>query len=153
VKARVSADYMESERRKRFVELGKTLKSDIEARTKAGEAFDKAASAAADKAGVKAETKSVGPFTLRTRPQDLDYSILSTLERLEKGRVTDMVITADKGIIVYAADKKEPDASESNPQFIETRNQIASYSSRIGASAYIQELVDKELERSKPKAE
>lgn len=153
VKAKVATDYTESERRKRFVELGKTLKSDLEARLKSGEAFDKAAVAAAEKAGVKAETKTTAAFTLRTRPQDIDYSVLGTLERLEKGAVSDMVINADKGILVYAVDKKAPDTSEANPQFAETRNQIASYSSRMGASAYVQELVDKELEKSKPKTE
>jgi peptidyl-prolyl cis-trans isomerase D len=153
VKDKVAADYTEGERRKRFVELGKTLRNDIEARLKAGEAFDKAATAAAEKAGVKAETKSIAPFTLRTRPQDLDYTALSTLERLDKGKVSDMVMSADKGILVYAADKKAPDISDTNPQFVEMRNQIANYNSRIGATAYLQEIVDQELEKSKPKTE
>jgi peptidyl-prolyl cis-trans isomerase D len=153
VKAKVATDYVENERRKRFVELGRTLKSDIETRVKSGETFEKAATAAAEKAGVKAETKTLPAFTLRTRPQDIDYSVLGTLERLEKGAVSDMVINADKGILVYAIDKKAPDTSETNPQFVETRNQIASYSARIGSSAYLQELVEKELEKSKPKAE
>ena len=70
-----------------------------------------------------------------------------------KGSVSDMVMTADKGIIVYAADKKAPDISESNPQFIEMRNQIANYNARIGATAYLQDMVDKELERSSKKTD
>lgn len=153
VKDKVAADYVEDERRKRFVELGKTLKAELESRLKTGEAFDKAAAAAAEKAGVKAEAKTLPAFSPRARPQDVDYAIFGTLERLEKGAVSDMVITSDKGILVYAVDKKLPDTSESNPQFVETRNQIAGYTSRIGASAYLQELVTKELEKSKPKAE
>lgn len=153
VRDRVAADYAEDQRRKSFVDLGKKLKGDIEARLKSGEAFDKAATAAAEKAGLKAETKTTAAFTMRTRPQDLDYSAYGTLERLEKGAVSDMVVTADKGIFVYAVDKKAPDTSETNPQYAETRTQIASYSSRMGASAYLQELVEKELEKSKPKTE
>src|SRR5262249_55755327 len=144
---------IENERRKRFVELGRTIKTDIEARVKGGEAFDKAAAAAAEKAGVKAETKSLPAFTLRTRPQDLDYSVLGALDRLEKGQLSDMIITADKGIFAFASDKKAPDTSDTSPQYIETRNQVAAYSSRLGASSYMQEIVEKELERSKPKAE
>jgi peptidyl-prolyl cis-trans isomerase D len=76
---------------------------------------------------------------------------LGTLERLDKGQISDMVISADKGLFVYAVDKKAPDVSEANPQFTETRKQIASYNGRFGASAYISELVDKELKKSEPK--
>ena len=153
VREKVSSDYIENERRKRFVELGKSVKSQIEARLKAGDNFEKAAAAAAASASVKLETKAIAPFTPRNRPQDLDYSVLGTLERLEKGKVSDMVISADKGIFVYATEKKAPDASESNPRFAEARNQLASYTSRLGASAYISEMVEKELDRSKPRAQ
>lgn len=151
VRNQVSSDYIENERRKRFVELGKTVKSQLEARLKAGDTFEKAV-AAASTSGLKLEAKTLPAFTLRSRPQDVDYTVLGTLERLDKGQVSDMVISADKGLFVYAADKKMPDVSESNPQFVETRQQIASYNSRFGASAYIAELVDQELKKSEPKA-
>jgi peptidyl-prolyl cis-trans isomerase D len=151
VREKVSTDYVEGERRKRFVELGKSIKAQLEARLKAGDAFEKAAAAAGASVSLPLETKTLPAFTLRTRPQDIDYNVLGTLERLEKGQVSDMVVTADKGIFVYAADKKEPEATESNPQFAETRKQIASYNSRFGASAFISEMVEKELKRSEPK--
>ncbi len=153
VRAKVLADYEENEKRKRFVELGKTVKSQIEARLKAGDTFDKAVAAAASASGLKLEAKTLAAFSVRTRPQDVDYSILGTLEHLNKGEVSDMVINADKGIVVYAQDKKLPDMSESNPRFVETRNQLASLSSRIGGNAYISELVDREFKRSEPKPE
>jgi peptidyl-prolyl cis-trans isomerase D len=152
VRDTVTNDYIENERRKRFVELGKTIKSQLEARLKAGDTIEKAAEAAAP-AGLKLETKSIPAFTLRGRPQDIDFSVLGTLERLEKGQVSDMVISAEKGILVYAADKKAPDISETNPQFTDTRKQIASYNGRFGASAYISELVEQELKKSEPKAQ
>ena len=153
VRAKVAADYIESERRKRFVELGKTAKSQIEARLKAGDTFEKAVAAAATSTNLKLEAKTLPAFTLRARPQDIDYSVLGTLEHLEKGQVSDMTISADKGLLVYAVDKKAPEISETNPQFTETRKQIASYNGRFGASAYIAELVDKELKKSEPKAQ
>lgn len=152
VRDTVAKDYIENERRKRFVELGKTVKSQLEARLKAGDTIEKAAEAAAP-AGLKLETKSIPAFTLRGRPQDIDFSVLGTLERLEKGQVSDMVISAEKGILVYAADKKAPDISETNPQFTDTRKQIASYNGRFSASAYISELVEQELKKSEPKAQ
>jgi peptidyl-prolyl cis-trans isomerase D len=153
VREKISADYIENERRKRFVELGKTLKSQLEARLKAGDTLEKAVAAVSGNAGVKIDVKTVPAFTALKRPQDLDYAVYGTLERLEKGQLSDMVISADKGLFVYAADKKAPDVSESNPRYAETRSQLAGYSSRMGASAYITELVEKEMKRSEPKGQ
>jgi len=153
VRDKVAVDYVENERRKRFVELGKTIKSQLEARLKAGDNMEKAAAAVSTSAGVKLEAKTLPAFTPRTRPQDLDYAVLGTLERLEKGQVSDMVLSADKGLFVYAADKKIPDVSESNPRFAEARSQLASFTSRMGASAYISDLVEKELKKSERKAQ
>jgi peptidyl-prolyl cis-trans isomerase D len=151
VRDKVAADYVENEKRKRFVELGKTVKTALEARLKAGDDFEKAAAAAVASTGLKVESKTLPEFTLVNRPQDVDYSVLGTLERLEKGKVSDMVMTADKGVFVYGVDKKAPDTSESNPRFSETRTQLANYTSRLGASAYISELVENELKKSEPK--
>ena len=152
VRDKVVADYTESERRKRFVELGKSVKSQLDARLKAGDTIEAAAAAVATTSGLKIEAKTLAPFTLRSRPQDADYTVISTLERLEKGQVSDMSMGADKGIFVYAVEKKAPDVTDANPQFAATRKQIASYSGRAGASAYLSELVEKELKRSEPKA-
>jgi len=45
VRERVVADFKENERRRRFVELGHVLRTQFEARLKAGDSFDKAAAA------------------------------------------------------------------------------------------------------------
>ncbi len=150
---KVAADYAENEKRKRFVELGKTIKAQIESRLKAGDAFDKAVAAAAGTSGIKIEAKTLAAFTLRNRPSDVDYSLLGSLDRLAKGELSDMNIAADKGVFVYAVDKQTPDLSESNPQFVTTRNQLASYASRLGGNAYLAELVETELKKSEPKME
>ena len=153
VKERVSTDYVEGERRKRFIELGKTAKAALETRLKAGETLELAAAAVATSTGLKIEAKTVAPFSMRNRPQDLDFSVFGALERLEKGQVSDMVFSGEKGIFVYASDKQLPDQSESNPRYGETRNQIASFTARIGASAFVSELVEKELQKTTPKAQ
>jgi len=108
--------------------------------------------AAATSAGIKIETKTFPAFTARARPpQDMDNAVFGTLERLEKGQVSDMVLSADKGLFVYAVDKKLPDLSESNPRFAEARSQFGGFMSRMGAQGYISELVEKELKKSEPK--
>lgn len=153
VQAKVRADYLENEKRKRFVELGKTAKTQIEARLKAGDTFDKAVAAASTSTGLKLDVKKINPFTPRSRPQDVDYSVLGTLERLNKGEVSDMVINADKGIFVYAQDKKLPDLTPTNPQYEQMRTQLASYSAALDAQAYVRELVNNELKRTESTAQ
>jgi len=151
VKTKVNADYLENEKRKRFVDLGRTLRSLIENRLKAGDTFEKAATAAATGTSAKIESKTIAPFTMRNRPQDLDYTVLNALERLEKGQVSDLAIAADKGTYVYVADKKIPDFAPTNPLYAETRTQLGSYTARLGSSAYLAEIVEQELKRSEPK--
>ncbi len=151
VREKVLADYIDGEKRKRFVEVGKTIKTQLEARLKAGDTFEKAVATVAASTGVKLDAKMIPPFTARTRPPDLDSSVFGPLERIEKGEVSDMVLNPDKGVIVYAADKKLPDLTEANPRYQETRNQLASYTASQSARAYLDEMVQKELKKSEPK--
>ncbi len=153
VKDKVAADYIEGERRKRFIELGKTVKAGLEAKLKAGETLEQAAPSVATGSGLVLTVKAVAPFNLRNRPQDLDFSVLGALERLEKGGLSDMVFSGDKGIFVHAVEKQAPDSSESNPRYTETRDQLAGFTARLGASAYLSELVEKELQKTTPKME
>jgi len=150
VREKVAADYTDGEKRKRFVELGRTVRGAIESRVKTGEPFEKAVATAASSNSVKIEAKSIPAFTLRQPPQDLDYSVYGALQRLDKGQVSDMIIAKEHGLIVYAADKKVPDFNESTPQYAEARNQIAMASSRIGSSSYLNELITAELKKSEP---
>jgi peptidyl-prolyl cis-trans isomerase D len=155
VREKVAADYIQDAKQKRFIELGKTLRAQIEARLKAGDSFEKAAANAASAAGIKVETKTLAPFSMRTRPQDVDYTILGALDRLNKGEVSEMLTTPgyEKGIFVYAADKKLPNLSETNPEYVEMRNQIAALSARVTAGAYLSELIEREQKKSEPKPE
>ena len=152
VKEKVTADYTEGERRKKFIELGKTAKAAYEAKLQAGETLEQATAAVAAATGLKLEAKAVPAFTLRNRPQDLDFSILGALERLEKGKLSDMVVTGDKGLFVLALDKQAPDLTDKNPRFTESRDQIASFTARIGASAVLSEMVEQELKKTTPVA-
>ena len=150
VRAKVEADYIDGEKRKKFVELGREVRATIDARLKAGDTFEKAVAAAASAHSVKIDAKMLPAFTRRQPPQDIDYSVFGTLERLDKGHLSDMVIAKDHGLIVYAADKKLPNLTESNPQFAATRAQIAAATARIGAGSYLNQLIADELKKSEP---
>ena len=150
VREKVAADYVEGEKRKLFVELGRKVRSTIESRLKAGDAFDKAVAAAASAHAVKIEAKSLPPFTRRQPPQDIDYSVFGALQRLEKGAVSDMIIAKEHGLLVYAADKKLPDLNETSPEYTAARIQIAMASGRIAAGAYLNDVISAELKKSEP---
>jgi peptidyl-prolyl cis-trans isomerase D len=151
VRAKVATDYNELEKTKRFIELGRVVKATLEARLKAGDSFEKAAETAAAASSVKIEAKTLAPFTLRQPPQDLDYAVYGTLERLEKGQVTDMVRSAAKGVLVYAADKKTPELSEANPQYVAAKAQLARVTGTTTAGTMMNELVAQEMKKSEPK--
>jgi peptidyl-prolyl cis-trans isomerase D len=147
VRSKVLADYLDNEKHVRFAELGRMLQSRIETELKSGASFERAA-AIAGGAAITVEAKTLPPFTLRSRPKDVGDSIAGALDHLEKGQVSEMITTADKGLLVYAIDKRAPDLRRTNPYFIETRAAIASYSARLGTSAYLGEIVERELKRS-----
>ena len=109
VRAKVAADYYEEQRRQQFVALGQALKAQLQKQVKAGDDFAKAAGAAAAGLGVKVETKVLPAFTLVKPPTGLDDNVAAGMEHLQKGTVSDMVAAADKGYLVYAIDRKEPD--------------------------------------------
>lgn len=153
VKEKVAHDWIESEKRKRFEELGKSIKSTLETRLKAGDTFDKAVAAAASASGQKIEAKTLAAFTPGNRPQDVDPSVLDTLPHLDKGKVSDMEITADKGIFVYGVDKKAPDLTETNPEYAKLRTEMAGYFGQLKARSYLTELVYSEEQRTAPKGQ
>jgi peptidyl-prolyl cis-trans isomerase D len=150
IRAKVVADATDNQKRIRFAEFGRALKAGIERRLKAGESFDKAA---AESAGtVKVDVKSYPPFNLRSQPKEIDPTVFQALEGLEKGGVSDMDATADKGIIVYAADKKAPAVDESNPRYGQIKAQLAASFARADETSIMREVVDNELKRSEPRA-
>ena len=92
-------------------------------------------------------------FTLRTRPPELDSAIVGALERLEKGQVSDMMTTPEKGIFVYAVDKQTPDLSDTNPQYAATKTQLGAFTASVTSAAILSEIVEKEIARTEPKIE
>ena len=150
VRDKVRNDFIENERRQQFAALGRTLKAQIETGLKAGAPFAKAAEAAAAAASVKVEVKTLPDFTLRTRPKDLNDTVMSAFAHLEKGQLSDMTMTADKGYLVYVVGKKSPDLTAANPRFVETRAQLAAYTARLASREYLAQIVENEEKRSEP---
>jgi peptidyl-prolyl cis-trans isomerase D len=150
IREKVVADAVDNKRRIAFVEFGRTLKAGILRRMKEGTAFETAALEAASP--VRVAVKSFPPFTLRAQPKDLDPSVLGSLENLDKGGISDMEATADKGVLVYAADKKLPVVNETNPLYAQTKARLADTFARTVTTSDMREIVDNELKRTETAA-
>lgn len=144
VRERVAADYRETQKRERFTAHGKAVKDRLQAAVKGGRSFEDAAKAE------KLDVKLFAGFTLRQPPQDLPPAVFSSLQTLEAGQVSDMAATADQGVFAFAAQKKLPDTSETNPRFVEVRQQLMQYTAAANESALLSALVEDELRRTAP---
>jgi len=145
---KVRADFIDNARHRNFAQLGSTLRGVIQGRVDTGMSFEKAVAQASKTYSISIKTGAIASFTLRDRPKDLTSQIAGTLDRLEKGQVSDMVIDNDSGVLVYAQEKKAPTLSASNPQVAIMRQAIATSTARLGSGSYLGELVSKELKRT-----
>jgi peptidyl-prolyl cis-trans isomerase D len=149
VRERVEADYRESEKRSRFIAAGKAARSLIEAQLAAGAGLEKAVTAASS-SGLALTVRTLPAFTLRDAPQDLDQAVLGALQNLEKGRLSEMVVSGQQGFLVHAVEKQVPVVDETNPRFLETRTQLARMTAARNGSEILNGLVERELARSAP---
>ncbi len=143
VRDRVLADYKETEKRKLFIARGQALRTQLQAAAKTS-----AANFATVAANEKLELKTYANFTLRQPPQDMPYQAIATLQSLGAGDVSEMGADALKGYLVYAQEKKLPDLTAGNPRYVEIREQMMARVSANGSSAYLAELVERELKKT-----
>lgn len=144
VRDRVLADYKDNEKRRLFIERGQLLKAQLQAAATTPAGF-------ADRAAAeKLEVKSHANFTLSQPPQDLPQPALAALSSLEAGQVSALVGFGDKGIFVFAQEKKQPDLSPLNPRYAEVQTQLMAYTASSSENSYLGELVETELKKSNP---
>ncbi len=141
---KVAADFKEREKRKAFIARGQTLRAQLEAALKNGTPFEKAAAAE------KLEVKSFANFTLRNLPKDLPQQTLEAVQDLKAGQVAPMIATADKGYLLYAAQRQLPAFTPTDPQFVEIRNRIMTRNSTDNVRAILTGLVETELQKTAP---
>lgn len=144
VKDKAAADYRDSEKRKRFIEHGKALRARLEAAVKAGTPFEKAA------ADAKLEVKAHAGFKLGEPPQDLPYSILSSLESLAPGQISEMASDDKKGYLAYLVSRQLPDTTPANPRYAGIQASLASQASATRALEYLGKRMQEELRKTAP---
>lgn len=148
VKAKVTADYLESERQQSFSALGEKLKGELAKAIKGGATFDKAVADAAAAEKVKITPKAIPAFKLSDQPRDLPPSVSGALSHLNAGELSNLEVNGDQGVIVYAAKKVAPKLDVSNPRFAAMHAQAARYFANQTAAAFMDEYVTREEQRS-----
>jgi peptidyl-prolyl cis-trans isomerase D len=148
VREHAVADYKENERRKRFVEIGQTVRSQLETRLKAGDTLEQAAAATA----LKLEVKTYPAFSSRQPPKDIEQFEFGAIGRLESGQISDFLLTEDKGAFVYVKERKLPDLAENTLQYTTARAQLARMNAGLSQSLALNEIVTRELKKSAPDA-
>jgi len=138
----VTADYLAERKRELFVEKGQELASELRTALNSGQSFTDAAKAAG------LESKEWDGFTLRTPPEGIDYNLLSRLDPIPTGGVSDMVVARDKGSILHVISKSLPTDGTAGEDTAQMRGQIAALNANVSRSLVYSDMIRDELIRS-----
>jgi peptidyl-prolyl cis-trans isomerase D len=146
VAEQVRSDYLESERRQQFVALGQRLRAELAQAVATGTSFADAISAADDLAGSTVTVESYADFTRLDPPEGLPPVVISSLEGLEAGDVSEMVLVADQGILTHASARTLPSLTKTDERYVEVRRQLAEFNAASTASGIMRDLIAAELD-------
>ena len=142
---RVAADFKDSEKHRLFIARGRALQAQLQAAAaKSAAEFSTVATAE------KLEVKSYANFTLRQPPTDMPQQAFGLLQRMQAGQVSDMSATAEKGFLVFAQEKKQPDLNPAGPRYAEAKKQLMLFTSGTNENSYLGDLVEQELKKTAP---
>lgn len=144
VRDKVAEDIRQDEKRRLFTERGQQILTSLRERLRSGATFTEAATAEG------LNVKTFEEFSRRQPPAGMESSVLSRLERLGPGDVSEMVLEGTQGNFVYVMDKKAPVLDESNADFVATREGLVRSSANLSQALSLEELVRQELEASAP---
>ncbi|AWI08318.1 peptidylprolyl isomerase [Ereboglobus luteus] len=157
VAEKVKDDYINEEQQKQIQVVGKRIKQQVETDLKEGFPFQVAITRAAVGEGAGVTTKNHSPFSLRQRDArrqggrnapGIDRDIMNALWHLDQGQLSNMTIVGHAGKFVYAQNVKYPDLTEANPEYVRIGNDMAVRRANSAFDAYVQDLVDTELEKA-----
>lgn len=148
----VRSDYLESEKRERFVALGRRVQSEIEAAVAGGSSVEDAVAALDALDGATAAFTSYADFTRMAPPEGFPPAANSSLEGLEVGKVSDMILLANQGLLTHASAKAAPSLAAGDPRYGEIRDQLAQINAASTASGIMREIISAELDTAETAA-
>lgn len=145
VRIQVVADYAEAERKRQFNEKSLALKADLEAAVKAGKSFQEAAEAEG------LEVQSYEDFTMMSPPEGVDYFILSAIQGLQPGEISDLMSIGTLGTFIYVEDKKVPKYALDSEEVTENMEALRKMSARLTTQSIVNDLITVGLEKATPR--
>lgn len=91
--------------------------------------------------------RSYNDLLLQKLPEDFPQAILGQLITLTQGKTTTFVTSDDKGFIAYVNKKTVPTVNVNSDEYKTLQKQLAAFNSTASADTFIQELVEKGLNR------
>ncbi|MEY4487511.1 MAG: hypothetical protein RIQ79_19 [Verrucomicrobiota bacterium] len=153
VRAPVLSAYRAAEQHRLFNEAGQTLRAAVQAALTAGKPFADAVTAAATAAGLKADIKTIAPFTTAEPPKDLDYSVFGALDKLAQGGLSQFITTRSaNGVLVQVVEKSTPSADPTSSAYIELKERLNNYLGAQAAASLLADSASAELAKSAPVA-
>ncbi len=153
VRTLVLSAYRSAEQHRLFNEAGQNLRAAVQASLTAGKPFTDSVTAAATTAGLKADIKTIAPFTMSDPPKDLDYSVFGALDKLAQGGMSQFITTRGaNGVLVQVVEKNTPAADPASPAYIELKERLCNYLGAQAAASLLADAASAELAKSAPVA-
>ena len=142
VRDAVAADFITERKRELFIAHGQELGAELRSGLALGQNFKEAA----DAAGLG--TKEWIGFDFRNPPEGIDFNLLSRLDAIPVGGVSDMVVAGEKGSILHVVSKTLPPDVADEEDTAQTRAQIAALNANVNRSLVYSDMIRDELIRS-----
>ncbi|TVR49679.1 MAG: hypothetical protein EA425_11665 [Puniceicoccaceae bacterium] len=142
VRPRVEADFRRQVIDDMKVERGKELRSAMVAALEEGHGLEEAAEM------LELDFRRFDAFTLRNPPDDMDWALMSRLDQLVEGRLTEMALQQQRGSFVLLEEKVIPEVDTDSDEFLETLERMREFTANFNERLVLSEYVNRELVRS-----
>ncbi|MDB4384461.1 peptidyl-prolyl cis-trans isomerase [Opitutaceae bacterium] len=142
----VRADYLESTKRQKFVDLGRTVRENLAGSVAAGQSFADAVAALNNLDGTTAAVESYTEFTRVNPPEGFPPSAQGSLEGLDAGDVSEMVLSGEEGLLTHAVSSTAPALASTDERFVELQGQMGELNAATTASGVMRALISAQLD-------
>ena len=142
----VRTDYVESQKRQRFVDLGRNLSESLADQVASGKSFADAVNALDNLEGATATVERHADFTRADPPEAFPRVSLGSLEGLSSGDVSEMVLSGEEGLLTHAVSRIAPALGTTDTRYVELKDQLGQLNSATTASGIMRTLISVQLE-------
>jgi peptidyl-prolyl cis-trans isomerase D len=144
----VRADYLESTKRQKFVDLGRTVRETLTGAVATGQSFADAVAALDNLDGATASVESYTEFTRVNPPEGFPPSAQGSLEGLNAGDVSEMVLSGEEGLLTHAVSSAPPALAATDERYVELKGQLGELNAATTASGVMRALISAQLDTS-----